>query len=217
MSDPKTIGERYSRAIDSSDLRLTSKPSDADLLIAAAWARDQLGPLLFRLHREYETCDQTILVNDKTTEHLLVLLDLPSLRDARALLNAYATQQATKRQFMRKDREVAALVGQCMDIFLRPLCAACNGVGYTGGTHRGDPRIRCRDCRETGHRKTTIGKDEEQNAFGQFLLAEMNRLMARAAGDMKHGAYGNEPADQRAARQAREDIAGRRAVEATGD
>ena len=54
-NDPVTIGERYSSATDSSNLRVTSeRRGDADMLIAAGWLGEQLGASLFRLMHEFD-------------------------------------------------------------------------------------------------------------------------------------------------------------------
>ncbi len=53
-ADRVTMGERYGRATDTTDLRLQERRSDADILIAAGWLDDNLGAKLFRLGREFD-------------------------------------------------------------------------------------------------------------------------------------------------------------------
>ena len=50
LDEPKTLGERYSTAIQSQNLRVQERESGAaDLLIAAGWCDDTLGARLNRL------------------------------------------------------------------------------------------------------------------------------------------------------------------------
>lgn len=50
-----SIGEKYTSATNSSNLRVTERRGDADMLAAAAWLEDVLGALLFRLRSEFES------------------------------------------------------------------------------------------------------------------------------------------------------------------
>lgn len=52
--DVVTTEERYSRAITSSHLRAGDAVCDADVLIAAGWLPNELGPLLYRLRVELD-------------------------------------------------------------------------------------------------------------------------------------------------------------------
>lgn len=53
--DRPTTAERYTRATNSSDLSVASRQrGDVDLLIAAGWAGDTLGVLLYRLRSEFD-------------------------------------------------------------------------------------------------------------------------------------------------------------------
>lgn len=55
IDERPTIGERYSSATESSNLRVTSRGrGDVDYLIAAGCLGDSLGSLLLRLHTEFE-------------------------------------------------------------------------------------------------------------------------------------------------------------------
>ena len=54
MTDAVTIGERYRKATNTSNLKVEARRSgDADLLIAAGWA-DSLGIKLYRLAGEFD-------------------------------------------------------------------------------------------------------------------------------------------------------------------
>lgn len=54
IEDRPTIGERYSSAIESSNLRLGERRGDVDYLIAAAMIRNPLAASLYRLQAEYD-------------------------------------------------------------------------------------------------------------------------------------------------------------------
>lgn len=116
------------------------------------------------------------------TERALILSRLKTLRETKEALGSFASLLATRRKYMRPDAAVMLTAGQALQVFLDPLCSHCAGRGFNGGSHRGEPRIRCRPCRETGHRKASIGKDELSRQFGAALLVEMERMLATAAG-----------------------------------
>lgn len=52
--DAPTIEERYDRATRSSHLEVRETRCDVDHLIAAGWIRDGIGPMLYRLHAEWD-------------------------------------------------------------------------------------------------------------------------------------------------------------------
>lgn len=52
--EPMTLGERYSRAMGSSHLRMTEGPGDLDVIISAGMLEDALGAALLRLRTEYD-------------------------------------------------------------------------------------------------------------------------------------------------------------------
>lgn len=55
MIDSPTVGERYSSATESSNLRLRlDRRGDVDALIAAGWVREDLGTALHRLRSEFD-------------------------------------------------------------------------------------------------------------------------------------------------------------------
>lgn len=184
MNDTITIGERYSSATDSSNLRVSADSrGDADLLIAAGWA-DSLGSLLMRLHAEFDMVRAGIRAHPlNLTERLLVLQQLKSLPAARQELGRYATVAATKRRFMVPDAEVAKLVGRVLDVFLDPVCHKCEGTGRVG--EFGGVRSVCSSCGGTGHRRQCLGIKPAEREFAGFLLASMDAMVDVATGDMR--------------------------------
>lgn len=176
--DRPTIAERYSRTLESSDLRVKDKRGDVDLLIAAGWA-ESLGTLLYRLMVEFDSVRATVRKGPMNpTERLLVLSQLKSLGPAKEALGRFAIQQATRRRFMQPDEVVLKLVAKALDVYLDPLCHHCEGRGFNGGSHRGEKRILCSHCGGSGHRRAHIGKTKEERAFASSLLADMDAKLA---------------------------------------
>jgi hypothetical protein len=118
------------------------------------------------------------------SEFAYILAQLKTLREARDALGRHACIQATKQRFMRNDREVGALVSQVLQTFLDPLCHVCGGTGVFGSAYRSEKPELCRECKGTKQRRAGIGKDAEQQRFGQFLLTEIESMIADASGEM---------------------------------
>lgn len=179
--DAPTIGERYSRASESSDLRVQAESRcDADYLIAAGWAGDSIGTMLYRLRSEFDQVHACVRPGQalNKAERLLVLSRLKSLPAAKQAIGSMAVIQATKRRFMRPDADALKVAGRVIDVFLDPNCAHCDGRGFTGGGRHEDsgPQALCRPCSGSGKRRNTIGRDDDERAFGAFLLSELERM-----------------------------------------
>jgi len=259
--DRPTLGESYGRATESSDLRLGTGRSDADLLIAAGWLEDRAGALLFRLAREYdgvkgehgiaqaefERVERAARELDRLpepadpkapnprkmaermredaaaqalTSRAMILIHLKTLREAKEALFAFARDHAQRRVVMLQDKEIAAIAGQALDIHLDPTCHRCQGRGFNGGF--GQPQIICKACGGRAKRdQHDIGKDGLRREFGAFLLAAMDRMLARAGGGIGRALRGDETATAADRASAEQGIAGRldemRDVGATAD
>lgn len=223
--DRPTIGERYSTATESSNLKLSDRRGDVDLIIAAGLMPDGLAGTMYRLQCEYDRMRgehmaaeerlrfQELMAQRETgeddetgetaeersekiiaeaqrravTEHLLILMHLTSLRDAKEEFGRFALQEANRRRLERDNRAVAAIAGRVLDVWLRPKCHACDGVGTVGGSARNDFRAICRPCKGSGHRRDSIGKDDAERAFAGRLLMETDAMMAQAARDIRTG------------------------------
>lgn len=187
MSDATTTAERYQRATNSSNLKVTpqEKRGDVDYIIAAGWANG-LGAMLYRLAGEFDAVRAEIhhgALNQ--TERLLILSRLKTLASTKEALGSLAIQHATRQRFMRPDVDVLKLVGRALDVFLDPVCHHCDGRGFNGGEYRGETKAICRPCRGTGRRHHAIGKDEEERRFASFLLADMDRMTESAGVEMR--------------------------------
>ena len=176
MSEGRTIGEAYSSATESSDLRVRAeRRGDVDTLIAAGWVLDGLGTMLYRLQVEFDSVRAVLRGPGPLSpiERFLILDRLKSLRPTRQALGACAVDQAERVRFYRPQRDVMRVTGRVLDVFLDPLCHHCEGRGFNGGTHRGEPQVLCRPCRGSGHRRDQIGKDELERHFAAFMLAQL--------------------------------------------
>jgi hypothetical protein len=191
-----TIEERYSRAVRSSHLQVTTKePGDVDKLIAAGWVKDSLGTTLYRLRTEFDAIAADLRrASDPRgtpdpgavlTERMLILMRLKSLERARDHLGNFAQQLATRGRHMLDNAAVATIAGRVLDVFLDPNCHHCAGRGFNGGSHRGEARVLCRHCKGSGHRKGWIGRDAKEQEFAAHLLAAMDRTQGEVAGRMR--------------------------------
>ena len=247
-----TIGERYTRSTESSDLSVTDRRGDADLLIAAGWLDDSLGALLFRLRTEYDCAhgdrvlaaleqrrlERLAQVEEKAKEegseeraaqyrkeasatmltaHALILVHLKSLRETVQALGRWSEIKATQHRFTGDGTDLRKLAGQVLDVWLDPLCRRCHGVRFTGGSHRGEPRIPCRLCRETGRREDSFGRNDSERYFGLVLLREMERLLAVAASGIRRGLQDDEVVDGDVVQAVRQDLAARRLASVEGE
>lgn len=220
--DRPSIGERYSSATESSNLRLAERRSDLDLIIAAGLMPDGLASSLYRLQVEYDGVRaehraaerqmqdsekyaerqardpksrhraEAILKgaeNSALTMHVLILTQLTSLRETKDQFGRFAVIEATKRKFMRPDREVMILAGQVLDVFLNPRCRHCDGRGFSGGGRheQSGAQVPCRPCRASGSRRAEIGRDDAQRLFASHLLMQTDAMMFQAERDIRTG------------------------------
>jgi hypothetical protein len=229
--DPRpTIGERYSRAIESSNLKVGERRADIDLIIAAGFSRDGLAATLLRLQVEYDSvraghraaemtlrtrrakateqkdpgrAEQMLKTAEGAalTEHLLILMHLRSLREAKQRFGEFAVIQATRHRFMRPDQDALAVAGRVLDVWLRPTCDHCEGRGFNGDPRRGEVQALCRPCRGSGHRRDSIGKDDAERGFASRLLMELDAKLHEAQRDIRTNLNAVEEAKARIAEQ----------------
>lgn len=171
-----SIDERYMRATQSSHLEVSNeRTGDVDLLIASGWiGADNLGALLFRLRTEFDAVNRVELRNAATsliarTLTLMQLRSLPSTRDA---LGRYAVRAATLTKFMRDDRGVMKVAGRALDLWLDPMCPACDGRGFNG--RPGEPRLMCTQCGGSTHRPLKLDHNDDGQRFGRYLMNAMD-------------------------------------------
>ena len=180
-----TIGERYSTACVSSDLRLREVRSDVDYLIAAGLSSSEFGATLFRLRSEFDTVKAQIKGQGATAliDRVLILSALGSLATARQQLGGYAITIATRRAFIEPDDKVLILAGRALDLFLDPTCDKCEGRGKNGGY--GSPETLCKHCGGTGKRQiNNAANHDDGREFIKHLLSCMEMLSARTEGEI---------------------------------
>jgi hypothetical protein len=225
VEERPSIGEQYSSATESSNLKLGERRGDVDVIIAAGLVPDTLASTLYRLLVEYDgvravhiaaenrmrsmermapkeegeddetgksAAERTVeMLNaaerEARTAHVLILAQLTSLREAKRRFGDFAVVEATKQRFMRPDREVLLLAGQVLDVFLNPNCRHCQGRGFNGGSRPDEPKMLCRPCRGSGHRRDMLGKDAAQRLFASRLIAATDAMMFEVQRDLRTG------------------------------
>lgn len=184
MTDTVTIGERYRRATNSSNIRPEARRSgDADLLIAAGWA-DSLGIKLYRLAGEFDQVARDLHRVNNQTDAIMVLSHLKTLTQARAALVGFALD-ASPRWGVPLDTNVTAIVvGKALSAWLDPNCPKCSGVGSVGG-YDGKTANICRRCGGSGKNRNGLGATDAERYFAQRLLSAMDAKMGEADSIMK--------------------------------
>lgn len=185
-TDRPTLGERYSTATESSNLKVKETACDADILIAAGWAHEEIGSMLVRLQSEFDSAKSEMRGQGATAlvDQVLILSKLKTLPATKQALGRWAVRLATKKAFMKPDGDVLRLAGRALDVFLDPNCPHCEGRGKNGGY--GLPEVLCKHCRGSGKRDARkFGQDEADRAFVQFLLCAMDAQAESALRSMR--------------------------------
>lgn len=183
IEDHPTTGERYSSAMESSNLKADAdRRGDVDMAIAAGWVEDGFGASLYRLAVEFESVRGNLRLGKTLAaiDRFEILNRLKSLAKVREELGRIACLRATKERFMQPDAEVLVLVGRVLDVFLDPTCSPCSGRGFTGGGRHEEsgPQIICRACKGTGQRRANLGRQQDEKDFAADMLADMQARMA---------------------------------------
>lgn len=188
IDEAPSLAERYSRAANSSDLKMREGRCDLDYMVASGWVGDRLGTMLYRLRGEFDRVHAEVRPGKALNhaERVLVLSRLPSLGATKQAVGNMAVVLATRRRFMRPDAAALILAGRALDVFLYPLCGHCDGRGFTGGGRHEDsgPQVLCRPCGGSGRRRNTIGRDDNEAKFGALLLSELERLTSSVEVEM---------------------------------
>lgn len=184
INDRPTLGERYSLAIESRNLRVKEGACHADILIAAGWAGHEIGSMLIRLQAEFDSAKSEMRGQgaNELVDKVLILSKLKTLPATKQALGRWACRLATRKRFMRPDADVCHIAGRALQLFLDPTCAHCQGRGKNGGY--GLPEVLCKICRGSGKKDQHGEKDEEARTFGKFLLCEMERQASAAEQSM---------------------------------
>lgn len=117
------------------------------------------------------------------TERVLILSHLKSLIDTRQALGRFASIQATRQRYMQPDTEVAIVAGQCLSLWLDPLCPHCNGTGLDGDL--GVVRGICGECHGSKLRSYRLHRSESGHQFGRGLLVLMDKKTDYVTGQMR--------------------------------
>lgn len=184
MTDAVTIGERYRRATNSSNIRPEARRSgDADLLIAAGWA-DSLGIKLYRLAGEFDQVARDLRRVNNQTDAIMVLSHLKTLTQARVALVGFAMDAAPRWGVQLDPNITAIVVGKVLSAWLDPNCPKCSGVGSVGG-YDGKTANICRRCGGSGKTRHGLGETDAERYFAQRMLSAMDAKMGEADSIMK--------------------------------
>lgn len=185
-----SVEERYTVATNARSLLLRDNSAGSvDVLIAAGWAGDGMGISLLRLLGEYDSAMSAVkgTGNNGLTERVLALMQMRSLPGTKAKLGELGRQQSWKIGFRGSARDVDKLMGRCLDVFLSPICPACEGRGFNGGGRHeqtGPPEL-CRPCKGTGRRDQAIGRNADERSFARHILSMMERATQAAESRMR--------------------------------
>jgi hypothetical protein len=182
IEDRPSTGERYSSAMESSNLKTDAdRRGDVDMMIAAGWVPDTLGAMLYRLAVEFDQVRGNLRMGKTLAaiDRYEIVGRLKSLGPVKTELGRLACLRATKESFMHPDAKVLQLVGRVLDVFLDPTCTPCGGRGFTGGGRHEEsgPQIICRACKGTGQRRANLGRQQDEKDFAADLLADMQARM----------------------------------------
>lgn len=106
------------------------------------------------------------------TEHALALISLKTLRPAAVALQNFALAVNTEKWALDQ-RAAQQIAGRALDVWLDPLCPACDGRGFSGASHRGERETTCGGCRGTGKRSALLGESAVEKRFAWMLLDEI--------------------------------------------
>lgn len=132
MDEQVTLEERYSRAITTSHLEAGDGASDLDLVIAAGWLRNDLGPLLYRLRVELDIARGDPMLVDQRRRELQQAIKLSQAQLQREMKRGPSRAAADLevlllRQQQLHDEECAAYAKALLQ--LRSLPAARDALG----------------------------------------------------------------------------------------
>ncbi len=185
MTDAVTIGERYRKATNTSNLKVEARRSgDADLLIAAGWA-DSLGIKLYRLAGEFDQAARDLHQVKNKTDAIMVLGKLKTLTQARVALVGFAMDAAPRWGVTMDPNITAIVVGKALSAWLDPNCHKCSGVGSVRAVTMARRRTSAGACGGSGKTRHGLGETDAERYFAQRLLSAMDAKMGEADSIMK--------------------------------
>lgn len=209
MIEATTTQERYSRAVNTSNMRVQADVrSDTDTLIAVGWCKSKFGAALMRLQAEWDGAERLgIKVPLKPTKRAIMAeaqvtmkggirrITTRSMETARKKLESYYEAEMRKLGVALKSLpEVAQMLqikllmdGHSADLaapillyWLDPVCKVCHGRKYQ--LKRGTVQLSeraCGCCVGAGVAKPPAGE------LGLEVLGLIDDCMARAGGEAR--------------------------------
>jgi len=185
MTEPVTIGERYRKATNTSNMRVkTDEGSNnpADILIAAGWA-DSLGIKLYRLAGEFDQAVGDMRKAKTDSDAMMGMSRLKTLTQTRIALLSFSMTMVP-RWGVTDPHIIGILVGRVLSAWLDPNCPRCGGTGTIGG-YDGKPANICRRCGGSGKTRHGLGENDRERYAAQRLLMTMDAKMCEADEVMK--------------------------------
>lgn len=203
MIEAPTTQERYTRAVQSSSLRVEADVrGDVDMLIAAGWCKSKFGAALMRLQAEWDGAERWgIKMPVRPTKRAIMTeaqvemkggvrkITAASMEAARARLEKRYEQEMGKvmralktlpevaRMLQIKlllDGQSAELAAPLLLYWLDPVCKVCRGTGLQAKSER-----LCGKCQEHPGRATVPG-----GAAGKRALEFIECCAGQAGGDV---------------------------------
>lgn len=204
MIEAPTTQERYTRAVQSSSLRVKGdERGDADMLIAAGWCKSKFGAALMRLQAEWDGAERWgIKAPVKPTKRAITSEAQVTMTKGIRKITKESMEAARKKLEKRYEAEmhkaVSALktlpevalhlqIGMLLDgedaelaapillYWLDPNCKVCHGTGIQAKSERG-----CGKCREHPGLAAVPGGD-----VGKRALELINDCHSRAGGEVR--------------------------------
>jgi hypothetical protein len=165
MTDRATVEERYSRANNSSNLTVDEiRTGDADVLIAAGWARHRIGSALLRLHSEWDGAEKPRL-HARTPEarawlmheQMILVAKLKTMPALREQVGIQAEKWGWPEPYVR--------AAEILLWWLDQTCHACRGACYEliPGTNRLGNKA-CKICQGAGKSRAPHGLEGKRLA-----------------------------------------------------
>ena len=166
--------ERYTRAVQSTNLRVSTETtrSDVDVLIAAGWSRSRMGQSLLRLAGEYDGAARS--GRDTPMDAAMFVGKLRTLPEVRSQLGLLLARWGVNSADDQALRVIAW--------WLHKTCSKCHGRGYdvVPGAGRLSGKI-CSSCCGSGQTPIPCGE------AGRRLASYMDDCVSRARQSIGRG------------------------------
>ena len=171
--DAPSMAERYATAISTSDLRVRTGGRKAADVIAASGMAGGCGAVFARARAEFDFAHSELRGKVPAVDaRMIACTKMPSLKDAKA----EAINMAIRHEWGLEPAVIVKMAWQALSSWLDPICAPCDGRGFTGGYD--GPQVICTRCRGSGKRRDNIGKHDAERRLVTWLVAQFDVAVA---------------------------------------